>query len=146
MQITPAQLWQRGLLLRYVSAVLAVVLALIFRLALNPVLGFERFPYATLFGAMVFCAWYCGIGPSIVALALSLGSVLFLFSKPHFTFRLEDPVQQIGGMLLFTLVSAFIVALGESGGRVLEGEAGPVAGDRRHQLELRREGAQRFRI
>ena len=111
------QLWGRGFLLRYMSAILAIVLALIFRLALSPVLGSERFPYATLFGAMVFCAWYCGIGPSIVALALSLGSVLFLFSKPHFTFRLEDPVQQIGGMLLFTLVSAFIVALGESNRR-----------------------------
>jgi len=34
--------------------------------ALNPFLG-EYLPYLTLFPALAFCAWYCGVGPSILS-------------------------------------------------------------------------------
>ena len=46
----------------YAVALLATVVALLLRLALNPFLG-DYVPYITLFPAVAFCAWYCGIGP-----------------------------------------------------------------------------------
>ena len=49
---------------RYAAALLATLVALLVRLALNPFLG-DYAPYITLFPAVAFCAWYCGIGPSI---------------------------------------------------------------------------------
>ena len=55
----------------YVMAFLGTVAALFIRSALNPFLG-NYVPYVTLFPAIAFCAWYCGIGPSIVCIALSL--------------------------------------------------------------------------
>ncbi len=66
----------KSILLPYVMALLATVAGLFIREALNPYLG-EYFPYLTLFPALAFCAWYCGVGPSILSVTLSLFGVRY---------------------------------------------------------------------
>ena len=59
---------------RYALAVVAAIIALWLRRQLSPLLG-ENNPYHTAWAAVVFSAWYCGVGPSIVTALLSvLGS------------------------------------------------------------------------
>jgi len=99
---------------KYALAVLSVLAATLIRAAVIPVLGPERFPFVTFFGAIVFCAWFCGLGPSILAVALSTYAASYFFFEPVFTLRFQHPTLQASGILLFVLVSAFIIALGES--------------------------------
>jgi signal transduction histidine kinase len=106
-----------GTLRKYALAVLSVLAAILIRAAVVPVLGPERFPFLTFFGAIVFCAWFCGLGPSILAVALSGYAAFYIFFDPVLTRRFQNPTPQVGGILLFLIVSAFIIALGESNRR-----------------------------
>jgi signal transduction histidine kinase len=72
---------------RYGLAILAVIVALLLRRFLAPLLG-ENNPYHTLWPAVVFSAWYCGLGPSLVTtfwsgrrLVLVLATLPFLFTS-----------------------------------------------------------------
>jgi PAS domain S-box-containing protein len=96
---------------RYGWAVLAVVAALGLKWLLTPLLG-DTVPYLTLWTAVVFSAWYCGLGPSIVsALAGALG-VWYLFLPPPHSFAVQNH-GDVFGVVGFLLVAGFIVALGE---------------------------------
>ncbi|HEV3163928.1 MAG TPA: PAS domain S-box protein [Isosphaeraceae bacterium] len=64
----------RTALVRYGSAALAVVLAAAIRLALDSTLS-AYFPLLTFLIALVFAAWYGGVGPCLLALALSLAAI-----------------------------------------------------------------------
>ena len=64
----------RSAFLRYCMAVLTILLATSARLALVPVMG-SQFPLLTVFFALVFAAWFGGLGPSLLALGLSLVSI-----------------------------------------------------------------------
>ena len=93
----------------YVMAFLATVAALFIRSALNPFLG-NYVPYVTLFPAIAFCAWYCGVWPSIVCIALSLfGAKYWIIAS------VEQPnfMAQSIGMLMFLLASGAVVYMGE---------------------------------
>lgn len=61
---------KNGAARRYGLAIFAAVLALLLRQLLTPFLG-ESNPYHTVWAAVVFSAWYCGLGPSIVTALLS---------------------------------------------------------------------------
>jgi len=95
---------------RYAAAFGAIALALLTRWALNPVLG-ERVPYVTLFPAVVFSAYFCGLGPSIVAVILGFAGASWFISPVHFL-RNPDLAASIGG-LAFLLASGITVAIGE---------------------------------
>jgi signal transduction histidine kinase len=103
---------------RYCLGVLAAIIALWLRRLLSPLLG-ETNPYHTVWPAVVFSAWYCGLGPSIVTTLTALLGVWYWFLPPYHSFRLEDPKAQIYGMLRFLLFSGLIIALGESNRRSL---------------------------
>jgi hypothetical protein len=96
---------------RYAAAFGAIALALLTRWALNPVLG-ERVPYVTLFPAVVFSAYFCGLGPSIVAVILGFAGASWFISPVHFL-RNPDLAASIGG-LAFLLASGITVAIGNS--------------------------------
>lgn len=97
---------------RYAVAVLVTLAALLARLALNPVLG-DYLPYITLFPAVAFCGWYCGVGPSILSVVLALIGALYWFIPPVHSFGIAGTAQAVG-MLAFLLVSCFFVAVGEA--------------------------------
>jgi PAS domain S-box-containing protein len=101
---------------RYVLAVLAALVALFLRKMLAPLLGASN-PYHTVWIAVVFSAWYCGVGPSVINMLLSLVGVWYLFLPPFHSFTLENPKAEISGMVGFTVFSGFIIALGEANRR-----------------------------
>lgn len=101
---------------RYTFAVLTAVLALLLRQALSPLLGANN-PYLTVWAAVVFSAWYWGLGPSIVTTLISALGVLYWFLPPLHSFRLQDPKTQISGLVGFGVLSGFVIALGEASRR-----------------------------
>ena len=110
-------------LLHYALAAAAVVTALLVSNALSPWAG-ERVAYVLLLPAVAFSAWYCGIGPSILAIALALGNALYGVIPPVYAFRLLVPADLVP-LLAFLFSSVVIVALGEV--------------RRRHNEQLRKE-------
>jgi signal transduction histidine kinase len=101
---------------RYGLAILAAIVALWLRQLLSPFLG-EGNPYHTLWPAVVFSAWYCGLGPSMVTASIGLVGVWYWFLPSYSSFNLLDPKAQISGMLGFVIFSGMIIALGEANRR-----------------------------
>jgi PAS domain S-box-containing protein len=100
---------------RYALAILATAVALYLRHLLAPLLGFQN-PYHTVWLAVVFSAWYCGLGPSTVTTLLGAAGVWYWFLPPLRSLGDHDTTQ-IFGMLGFLVFSAAIIALGESNRR-----------------------------
>jgi signal transduction histidine kinase len=107
----PAQISNKNAA-RYAVALSATGLALLIRLALNPFLG-DYVPYVTLFPAVAFSAWYCGVGPSILSGILGLVGLRYWFMPPAHSLRVHG-MQQAAGMVAFLFVSGILIAMGES--------------------------------
>jgi signal transduction histidine kinase len=103
---------------RYGLAILAVIVALLLRRLLAPLLG-ENNPYHTLWAAIVFSAWYCGLGPSLVTTLIGVVGVWYWFLPPFHSFSLQDPKTAISGIVGFLFFSGLIIALGETNRRSL---------------------------
>jgi signal transduction histidine kinase len=102
--------------LYYVVGVLAAIAALLLREILGPAFG-THYPYHTVWLAVIFVAWYCGIGPSILAVAIDALGIWYWFLPPYDSFFGKDQVEYFGisGFLLFSCV---IIVLGESNRRL----------------------------
>src|ERR1700674_1828931 len=98
--------------MRYAVALLATVVALLVRLGLNPFLG-DYVPYITLLPAIAFCAWYCGVGPSIASAVLALIGAQYWFISPAHSLRIVGTAQVIG-IVVFLSVSSVLMAMGEA--------------------------------
>ena len=103
---------------RYAIGSAAGIVALLLRQLFFPLLGANN-PYHTVWAAVVFSAWYCGLGPSVVTALLSVVGVWYWFLPPFGSFSLQNPKAAIAGMLGFLVFSAFIIALGEANRRSL---------------------------
>lgn len=99
-------------LMQYAVAALVVAVALLIRGELTPLLG-DAVPYVILFPAVAFAAWYCGIGPSVVAVVLAFAGAKYWFIPPAHSFILPNRAHAIG-MVAFLLASGFVVAAGEA--------------------------------
>ena len=93
-------------------ALLATAAALLVRLVLNRFLG-DYVPYITLFPAVAFCAWYCGVGPSILSGILGLVGLRYWFMPPAHSLRVHG-MQQAAGVVAFLFVSGILIAMGEA--------------------------------
>jgi signal transduction histidine kinase len=98
--------------MRYALALLTTSVAFLMRLALNPLLG-DYVPYITFVPAVAFCAWYCGIGPSILSVVLALLGAQYWFIPPLHSLRIAS-VAQVVGIVAFLSVAGMLVAMGES--------------------------------
>jgi PAS domain S-box-containing protein len=107
MRVTPVF---RHKAVSYGGAALVAVLAIYLRYLLTPLIA-ETNPYHTAWIAVVFCAWYFGVGPSIVASLLCLVGIYSVFPW------LVQDHSQLYSALGFLVLSAAIVALGESSRR-----------------------------
>jgi signal transduction histidine kinase len=105
--------------IRYGLAILAAMAALFLRELLSPFLGTEN-PYHTVWAAVVFAAWYCGLGPAILATLVGGLGVWYWFLPPTRSFHLQDPKAQISGIVGFLFFSGLIIVLGEANRRSLE--------------------------
>lgn len=115
---------------RYAYAVLAGLVGLLLREMLFPWLGASN-PYHGAWVAVAFSAWYCGVGPSVANMLITVIGVWYWFLPPYHSFALQDPKTQIPGVIGFLVFSGFIVALGEA--------------NRRSRIRLQPEVAQRLR-
>ena len=104
---------------RYSLAILAAFFALLLRQLLTPFLG-ENNPYHTVWAAVVFSVWYCGLGPAVVAALIGVIGVWYWFLPPTHSFVLDDPKTAISGMIGFLFFAGLIIALGESARRALD--------------------------
>jgi|SRR5579859_1384099 len=95
----------------YLAAFLVIVLALLARLALTPFLA-DSLPYVTLFPAVVFASWLCGVGPSALVVVLGLLGARFWFIAPMHSLRIPALPDAIG-LLAFAASSSLIIAIGE---------------------------------
>lgn len=101
---------------RYLMAIFAAGGALALGKLLEPLLG-NQHPYHTLWLAVVFSAWYCGLGPAIVTVVVELVGVWYWFLPPYNSFAILYR-SEIFSMLFFVAFSGVIVALGESNRRI----------------------------
>ena len=100
---------------RYALAILATCVALGLRYLLAPLFGNQN-PYHTVWLAVVFSAWYCGLGPSIISAFLGALGVDYWFLAPAHSFAIRDRTE-LFGMLGFLAFSSAIIALGQSNRR-----------------------------
>jgi signal transduction histidine kinase len=105
----------KQLAIKYVLAAASAVAALLLREMLGPAFG-THYPYHTVWLAVTFAAWYCGVGPSIVAITIGMVGIWYWFLPPYDSFSAKNHTEYFG-MLSFLAFSAVIVALGESNRR-----------------------------
>ncbi|MCU1302315.1 MAG: hypothetical protein JWQ87_2599 [Candidatus Sulfotelmatobacter sp.] len=100
---------------RYVLAILAGVAAVMLRLLLVPLLGYQN-PYHTIWLAVAFSAWYCGVGPAVITTLIGALGVWYWFLPPVHSFAAPDRIE-LFGLLGFVAFSGVIIALVESSRR-----------------------------
>ncbi len=102
-------------LLRYILAIVIAGFAVAVRYWLTPLYGDDN-PYHTAWVAVVFAAWYCGLGPSVAATAVSMFGV-WRWLLPHSGSLGAADRTTTWGMLGFLVLSGLIIALGEGSRR-----------------------------
>lgn len=120
---------------RYTFTIVAVIVASLLRLALNPLLG-DAVPFILFYPTVVLCAWFGGIRPGLLAAILSGLFTWYLFFLPHYSFTIGDrtaPVQ----LLVFLLASVLISLLAESLHRARRESETNVAKEREQREQLR---------
>jgi signal transduction histidine kinase len=100
---------------RYFLSLLVTAVALLVRWLLNPFLGTYA-PFVTLFPAIAFSAWYCGIAPSLLTLAFALIGANYWFITAQQPLRSLTAAQLIGNAV-FLVVAALVMVMGESNRR-----------------------------
>lgn len=95
--------------MRYAAALVATAAALLFCLALNPILGVA--PYVVLLPTVAFSAWFCGFGPSVLSVILALVGTKYWFISPVHSLRIDGTTQWVGAVA-FLLGSGALVAMG----------------------------------
>src|SRR5215210_3255164 len=89
-------------LLRYAVAVGSAVLATLVRVLLDPYLG-DHLLYPTFFLAVTFAHWYCGAGPSLVALVLGSLAATYFFVPPRNSLLIHDLPRLVGTLTYFVV-------------------------------------------
>jgi signal transduction histidine kinase len=96
---------------RYAAALAATLAALLVRRAFHASLG-DSLPYVTLFPAVAFSAWLCGVGPSLLSVLLGLVGARYWFLAPQYAESVPSKAETIG-VALFLLACGLMVAVGE---------------------------------
>jgi signal transduction histidine kinase len=101
----------KSIFVRYFTAVAAACLGLLLRFLLTPLIGSEA-PYFTAWLAVVFCALFCGVGPSVVATILTVLGVWYWFLPVYGSFALRSTHEAVG-LGVFLLLAGIIIAIGQ---------------------------------
>ena len=99
-------------LLRYAIALAAVLTALLICRGVNFFVA-GRQVYVLLLPAIAFSAWYCGVGPSVLATGVALVGATYEFMPNGFSVRALTAGGLVG-VAAFVFSSVVIVVLGES--------------------------------
>src|ERR1700730_5697241 len=98
--------------LRYALAVVAVVIALLLSTVLNAWAA-DRLVYVLILPAIAFSAWYCGIGPSLVATVLALAGATYGPITSIHSFSVPTRAE-LFLIVAFLFSSAVIIVMAES--------------------------------
>jgi len=98
--------------LRYSLATVAALTALLLSSALNPLVG-DRAVYVLLLPAVAFAAWYCGIGPSLLAIVLALAGAMYGVLTTVHPFHVPAAPESVL-ILAFFCSSILVVAMAEA--------------------------------
>jgi PAS domain S-box-containing protein len=97
---------------RYGTAIGVATLAVMLRLTLDPVWGL-KFPYITLFPAIMLSAWLGGLWPGIVTTALAATAAEYFWIEPTDSWAVSEKGDLLG-VLVFIVVGVVISALNEA--------------------------------
>lgn len=97
---------------RYGGAVASVVFMTALWAALRP-MDLPYRPFIAFYFAVIFSAWYGGLGPSIAAVVLACASALYFFIPPYHALAASNPNDLIA-MAMFVTVCSAIIAFSES--------------------------------
>ncbi len=100
----------RSFLTRYGVAAGCAALAVLVRLALDPLVG-RGFPFALVFAAITVAVWYGGLGPGVLTALLGLYGVSWLLIEPRGVFALKERAGSLGVATYF-LACAVVLAFG----------------------------------
>lgn len=126
---------------RYFVAILVAAAALLLRKALSPLLGTDS-PFITAWAATFLSAWYFGVGPSLACALISVLGVWYWFLPYSNSFRFQSPKAEIARIVIFSVFSGFVIALGEANRRSKAGSKREAAERERVEEELRRAQAE----
>jgi len=102
---------------RYAIALLFMTAALALRSVFQPVLGASGH-FVSISAAAVLAAWYCGLGPAALSTILGMLAANLLFVSPYKPLG-SITERNLVRELLFLLIYAAIIAVGEGGRRAL---------------------------
>jgi PAS domain S-box-containing protein len=109
-------MWPRLITLRpsarYGSAIAIMAVATAVRFAMSPVWG-AGLPYITFYPAVMVSAWLGGIGPGLVATAVSAVLADYFWVSPVFSFAIGDRPDAVG-LLVFIAMGVLISLLNEA--------------------------------
>ena len=93
---------------RYAMAALSIATAIVAGLLLDRFL--ESAPFVSLFlCAIMFASWFGGVGPGLLATALSISAFDYFFLPPMHTIAVA--FKDIPRLILFAITAAFVIAL-----------------------------------
>jgi len=102
----------RSALFRYGGAVLAITVATLLRVWLDSLV--DGAGLAIFFVALVVAGWYGGVGPFMLAFALSLLSFMLFFHAPEEDVQADNPLRVLIGLGAFFFVGIATALLSES--------------------------------
>jgi signal transduction histidine kinase len=97
---------------RYGLAFAVTGVFLILRGVLDPMIG-SYVPYLAVLPAVVFCAWFCGLGPSLLSMLLAFLGEQYWFIPPTHTLRISGTPDRAGAIAYF-VVSLTIIIFAET--------------------------------
>jgi PAS domain S-box-containing protein len=133
---------KRSAFLRYGIAVLAVALALLLKLIIDPLIAQET-PFLLIFAAVMVSAWFGGLGPGLFATALAVLIIDYLFLYPIGSFSGLN--LEATPLIVFAL-EGFLVSLLTSALRSARDRAEVSAKEAQGHQERLRQSEERFRL
>jgi len=100
-----------SLVARFLIALLVTAAAIGVRIALSRVLGEDRVPYITLFPALLFVGWFCGLLPSFASLIVGALAVDYFILPPRFSLGINDP-KLVAGIVMYIVMGSVCVLMG----------------------------------
>jgi PAS domain S-box-containing protein len=141
----------RRLMLRYAVAVLAAAVATGVRMLLDPALD-DKQPFVTFFVAVLFAAWYGGLGPSLLAAGLGAAAGVYFFLSPRHSFTISRPEDQVAlGLFFFiSVATGFLCESLLAGRRAMErlqaGQRARLEEEVRQRTAQLRQSEEKFRL
>ena len=106
---TAAPVWRWPLLVRYLLAIGITALITLIRYLLDPIFT-EHSIFTFYFASVVLAAWYCGLGPSILSVALGATIAAFAFAEPRGSFTIAHDKHRFG-LVFFCCISSYLAYL-----------------------------------